>query len=156
VRILNVIHRIARASIWGPTSVEPKDARVRSLMRIYLPLYYFLVIAFGVAGFFGGIPALRDVFDDRYAHDWAATLAITAFACLLGVAWPAHLWRVEFAGMWFMVSLVIVYCAALAIAGIVAGDLGRGGVGFFAAAAAVLPVYWAGDIAREREVHGWK
>lgn len=156
MRILDIFALLGRASIWGPESVEQKDARVRTLLRVYLPLYDVLVVAFGIGGYFGGIPALRDVFDDRYAHAWSLTLAATAFACLVGAAWPASLWRLEFAGKWFLVALLLVYVGALALAGVIAGDLGRGVVGFLPLAAAVLPVFWAGDIAREREVHGWK
>lgn len=155
-RILRIARRAGRASIWGRTSVSAEDARVAGLLRYGLPGYDVFVIVFGTLGFFGGIPALRDTFSTDYAEVWGLVLASTGAFALAGVAFPSRLSRLEFSAKAFMVGLLVVYSGAVLIAGWVAGDLGRGAVGWAILAMAVLPSWRLGDIARDRRRHGWR
>lgn len=147
--------RLASASIWGRKSVSAEDARVASLLRYWLPAFDLFIIGFGVLGFMGGIPALRATFDDSYAEVWALVLANTGLLAGVGIAFPARLWRLEFAAKAFMVGLIVVYVGAVFIAGTAAGDIGRSAVGFAILALGVVPSWRLTDIAKQRRIHGW-
>lgn len=150
------IKRLHAASIWGPNGVDSTDDRVRWLLRVGLPLFDVFCVGFGVFGYLGGIPALRQSFGEQYAQSFGLTLAVTALVCLVGVAFPAKLWRVEFWGKCLMLGLLVLYSTAVFIAGWTGGDIGRSGVAWAILAMAVLPAFRVADIARDREVHQWK
>jgi len=154
-RLVGGVRRAARASIWARDSVSAKDARVAGLLRYGLPAFDVFVITFGLLGFLGGIPALRATFSDGYAEVWALVLANTGLLALIGVAFPAILWRLEFTAKAFMVGLIVVYAGAVFIAGATNGDIGRAAVGGAILAMAVLPSWRLNDIARDRRVNGW-
>lgn len=153
---IRFIKRLTAASIWGPNGVDEIDDRVRWLLRIGLPAFDSLCIGFGIYGYLGGIPALRDSFGEAYAQSFGLMLALTGLICLVGIAFPDRLWRIEFWGKCFLLGLLLLYAASVFLAGVVGGDLGRSGVGWAILAMAVLPAWRVSDIARDREVHGWK
>lgn len=153
------MHRIRalwRASIWGPSGVDESDDRVRWLLRAGLPLFDVFCIGFGIFGYIGGIPALRDSFGEVYAQSFGLMLSVTAFVCLIGVGFPSKLYRLEFWGKCFLLGLLFLYAGSVFLAGIVGDDIGRAGVGWAILAMAVVPAWRVSDIARDREVHGWK
>lgn len=150
------VRRTAAASIWGRNSISAEDARLASLLRYWLPAFDLFIIGFGVLGFAGGIPALRATFDDVYAEVWALVLANTGLLAGIGIAFPARLWRLEFASKAFMVGLIAVYVGAVFIAGTVNGDIGRSAVGFAILALGVVPAWRLTDIAKQKRIHGWR
>jgi hypothetical protein len=150
------LRRLARASIWGRTSVSAEDARLAGLLRYGLPGLDILLIMFGLFGFDGSIPALRDTFSSDYASWWGFILAVAAAVCFVGVAFPACLWRIEFAGKAVLIGLLVVYALAVFLIGGTQGDTGRAAVGWALLALCVLPVWRLFDIPRERKRHGWK
>jgi hypothetical protein len=156
MRLVRVVRRLAHHSIWGAGSVSVADARMSRMLRRYLPEYYGALVVFGILGFFGGVPALRDTFGESYAQ--GVTLVIAAAAAIAGAgeALPAKLWRVEFWAVSVLIGVVILYGVAIVAAGFISGDLGRGAVGAIIYASAVLPRWRLQDIARDRQVHGWK
>ncbi|WIE65964.1 hypothetical protein DEI99_005345 [Curtobacterium sp. MCLR17_036] len=156
MRSVQLVKRLLAASIWGPNGVDQSDDRVRWLLRVGLPGFDIFAICFGVWGYLGGIPALRDSFGEAYAQSFGLTLAATALVCLVGIAFPALLWRFEFWGKCFMLGLLLLYAASVFLAGITGGDIGRSGVGWAILAMAVLPAWRVTDIARDQEVHQWK
>ena len=156
MRAVRTIKRLAAASIWGPHGVDVSDDRVRWLLRVGLPLYDVFCAGFGVFAFIGAVPALRDSFGETYAQSFGLTLSMTALVCLVGVAFPSHLWRIEFWGKCLLLGLLLIYGLAVFIAGFGSGDIGRSGVGFAILAMAVLPSWRVSDIARDKEVHQWK
>ncbi|NII42100.1 ABC-type Fe3+ transport system permease subunit [Curtobacterium flaccumfaciens] len=156
MRLIQLSKRLFAASIWGPTGVDAEDERVRWLLRVGLPLFDVFCIGFGVFGYAGGIPALRDSFGEGYAQSFGLTLSVTALVCLVGIAFPALLWRMEFCGKCLLLGLLMLYAVSVFLAGAVGGDLGRGGVGFAILAMAVVPAWRVSDIARDRVVHQWK
>jgi hypothetical protein len=145
-----------QASIWGPRSVSPADARLAGMLRIVLPAFDVFGIIFGITGGLGTIPALRDVFTGTYAAWWGGIFAVVCLVCLVGVAFPQRLWRVELAGKAFLVMMLLIYTGAVFWAGATAGDLGRAAVGFAIIMMTCLPIWRTFDIPRERQVHGWK
>ncbi|PYY63604.1 hypothetical protein DEJ30_11870 [Curtobacterium sp. MCPF17_003] len=153
---IRLIKRLAAASIWGPNGVDPSDDRVRWLLRVGLPAFDVFAIAFGIFGYLGGIPALRDSFGEGYAQSFGLMLSATALVCLCGIAFPALLWRIEFWGKCFLLGLLLLYSGSVFLAGAVGGDIGRSGVGWAILAMAVVPSWRVSDIARDREVHQWK
>lgn len=155
MRTRNPIRRLVAGSIWGDGAVSPKDSRIEHMLRANLPRFDIAVLLFGVLGYFGGIPAIRDTFSEPYAQAWSAALVTTALLCLVGLAYPAQLWRLEFYGKAFLVGLILLYAGAVAIAGIVGGDLGRGAVAAAIYSMTELPRWRLRDIARDREVNGW-
>lgn len=154
--LMRLFKRLGAASIWGPDGVDENDDRLRWLLRIGLPAFDVFCIGFGVFGYLGGIPALRDSFGETYAQTFGLTLSVTAFVCLVGVAFPDRLWRVEFWGKCLLLGLLILYAVAVFVAGAATDDAGRGGVGFAILAMSALPAWRVSDIARDREVHQWK
>lgn len=153
---IRLIKRLAHNSIWGARSVSVADARMGRMLRRYLPEYYGALVLFGVLGFFGGVPALRDTFGESYAQVVTLVLAVAAAAAGAGQAFPARLWRLEFWAVSVLIGVIILYGVAIAFAGIIGGDLGRGAVGVEIYASAVLARWRLQDIARDRQVHGWK
>ncbi|MBK0296388.1 hypothetical protein IAE22_30345, partial [Bacillus sp. S34] len=75
--MIRLIKRLAEGSVWGDGAVSPKDARIEHMLRANLPRFDIAVLLFGVLGFFGGIPAIRDTFSEPYAQAWSAALVIT-------------------------------------------------------------------------------
>ncbi|PZE34021.1 hypothetical protein DEJ21_14320 [Curtobacterium sp. MCSS17_006] len=154
--MMRLIKRLWAVSIWGPNGVDASDDRVRWLLRVGLPLFDVFAIGFGVFGYIGGIPALRDSFGEGYAQSFGLMLSVTALVCLVGIAFPNLLWRLEFWGKCFMLGLLLLYAGSVFLAGIVGGDIGRAGVGWAILGMAVVPAWRVSDIARDREVHQWK
>lgn len=155
-RLRALFRRTAAASIWGPGSVSPDDARLEDLLRSALPRFYFWTAAFGVGGFIGGVPALRDTFGATFAEAVALLLAVAAIACFIGVSFPARFWRWEFIASAFVTVLLIAYALAILVAGVTVGDVGRLAVAFIIYAISALPRWRQRDIARDRRVRGWK
>ena len=154
--LLGGLRRLRAASIWGPSNVSAEDARVARLLRRTLPEFYLATWAFGSLGVLGGVPALRDTFGEEYAQILGFAIASASLVALLGVAWPARLWRLEFYSVSLLSGLVLLYAAAVAIAGVTAEDVGRTAVAAAIYAISTLPRWRVTDIAREREVHGWR
>jgi len=151
-----VVRRLAHHSIWGAGSVSTADARMSRMLRRYIPEYYAALVVFGTLGFLGGVPALRDTFGESYAQGVTLVLALAAAVAGAGAAFPAKLWRVEFWAVVVLICVIIAYGCAIAWAGVVGGDLGRGAVGVEIYASAVLARWRLQDIARDRQVHGWR
>ena len=145
-----------RHSIWGSGSVSAADARMGQMLRRYLPEYYGALVTFGILGFFGGVPALRDTFGESYAQVVTLVLALAAATAGAGLAFPSKMWRLEFWAVAVLIGVIILYGVAIAVAGVLGGDLGRGAVGVEIYASAVLARWRLQDIARDRQVHGWK
>lgn len=156
MRLVRVIRQLKQHSIWGSRSVSVADARMGRMLRRYLPEFYGSLVVFGVLGFLGGVPALRDTFGESYAQVVTLIIAVAAAVAGAGQAFPARLWRVEFWAVAVLIGVVILYGVAIAFAGVIGGDLGRGAVGAIIYASAVLPRWRLQDIARDRQVHGWK
>lgn len=156
MRLVRSTKRLAHNSIWGERSVSVGDARMGRMLRRYLPEYYGALVLFGVLGFFGGVPALRDTFGESYAQVVTLVLAAAAAAAAVGEAFPARLSRLEFWAVSVLIGVIILYGVAIAFAGVIGGDLGRGAVGVEIYASAVLARWRLQDIARDRQVHGWK
>jgi hypothetical protein len=156
MRLVRVVRRLAHHSIWGAGSVSTADARMGRMLRRYLPEYYGALVVFGVLGFFGGVPALRDTFGESYAQVVTLILAVAAATAGAGQAFPAKLWRLEFWAVSVLIGVIILYGVAIAFAGVIGGDLGRGAVGVEIYASAVLARWRLQDIARDRQVHGWR
>lgn len=155
-RVLGGLRRLAHKSIWGRDSVSAEDARLAGLLRYGLPGYDLFLVLFGISGFSGGIPALRDTVSRDYSEVWPLILAVTAAACFVGVAFPARLWRLEFAGKAALLGLLVVYALAVFVAGGSAGDIGRASVGWALLALCIPPAWRLSDIAKDRKKHGWK
>lgn len=154
--MLRLTKRLVAASIWGPGAIGKNDDRVRGLLRVALPTLDIALVLFGVGGFLSGIPALRDVFDPLYAEVWSAALGAAALGCLVGLAFPAHLWRVERTGKAVLAAMLTVYGGALVWAGIATDDLGRSAVGFIPIALVPVLVWRILDVTKDAQRNGWR
>lgn len=154
--ILGGVRRIARASIWAPASVSAEDARLANLIRRYVTEFYIASWAFGSLGVIGGVPALRQTFGEGYAVGLGIAIATAALVSLVGLINPARFWRVELYGAGALGVLGILYALAVLIAGLTTGDVGRMAVAPAIYAMSLLPRWRAGDVGRERKVHGWR
>jgi len=155
-RIRRQIARVIAASIWRPDAVGAKDKRLSSMLQGYLPRFYFACVLFGLLGAIGGIPALRDTFGEDFATTLGLAIAITAAAAGAGEAFPERLWRFEFFGAATLSGLIVLYAAAVVLAGLFAGDPGRAAVGAAIYAMQILPQWRFRDVRADREVNGWR
>lgn len=156
MRAVRTIKRLAAASIWGRDGIGQRDVRVRGLLRVALPAVDIALVLFGVGGFLSGIPALRDVFDPLYAETWSAALGAAAFGCLVGLAFPAQLWKVERTGKAVLSAMLTVYSGALVWAGIITDDVGRSAVGFIPVALVPVLVWRILDVTKDAKRNGWR
>lgn len=147
--------RLHAASIWGPGAIGPQDVRVERLLRRALPEFYMACAIFGVLGALGGIPALRQTFGEDYAAVLGFAIAGAALACGVGEAFPRRLWRVEFYGVALLSGLILLYAAAVVVAGFLGHDAGRAAVGAAIYAMDVLPRWRIVDVRADRERNGW-
>jgi hypothetical protein len=142
-------------SIWGRHALSLKDARVATMLRGTLPRFYIACLIFGGLGSLGGIPALRQTFGDVFTDMWGGGLVLSTIAALIGLGYPKHLWRVEFAACALLVGLMAVYAAALLIAGVFSGDIGRASIAFGIYAMTELPQWRLRDVMRDRVLNRW-
>jgi len=157
VRVIQVARQIAAASIWARASVSARDERVAGLLRWGFPGLDVSLIVFGTGGLLYGIPALRDVFSPTYAQSWSGGLAVVALVCLIGVAFPKRMWRVEMYAKALLVMMLAVYGGALIAAGVLVDpdDFGRSAVAFVPIAL-IGPIGWrVFDIPRDAKKNGW-
>ncbi|MGU3409103.1 hypothetical protein ACLBWP_03265 [Microbacterium sp. M1A1_1b] len=151
-----VLKKLRAASIWGAGAIGRSDERVSGLLRVALPTVDIALVMFGLGGFLSGIPALRDVFDPLYAEVWSAALGAAALGCLIGLAFPAHLWKVERSGKAVLASMLTVYGGALIWAGIITDDLGRSAVGFIPVALVPVLAWRILDVTKDAQRNGWR
>lgn len=151
-----LLHRAVNASIWGPNAIGDDDDRVRSLLRVALPAVDIALALFGAGALAAGVPALRDVFDPIYARAWAGVIGLAAVACLVGLAFPAHLWRLERGAKAALMVGLVVYGVALIYAGGVTGDVGRSAVGFVPVALVPVLLWRIFDVTKDARKNGWK
>ena len=156
MRLVRTIKRLRAASIWGRDAIGDRDDRVRGLLRVALPAVDVALVLFGLGGFLSGIPALRDVFDPVYAEVWSAALGASALGCLVGLAFPAHLWKVERTGKAILAAMLTVYGGALMWAGFLTDDLGRSAVGFIPVALVPVLVWRILDVTKDAQRNGWR
>jgi hypothetical protein len=142
-------------SIWAPDAVGVADLRLSRMLRRSLPEFYIACALFGILGSIGGVPALRDTFGEGSATVLGAILCIVSLAAGAGEAFPERLWRVEFYAAYTLAGLILLYSAAVVLAGLLAGDAGRAAVGAAIYAMAVLPRWRARDVRTDRERNGW-
>jgi chromate transport protein ChrA len=148
--------QLVARSIWRPGAVGPQDARLASMLQGYLPRFYVACALFGLLGAYGGIPALRDTFGEDSALALGLLLAVAAICAGAGEAFPDRLWRLEFFAVATLSWLILLYAAAVVIAGLLAGDAGRAAVGAAIYAMRILPQWRVRDVRADREVNGWR
>jgi hypothetical protein len=158
MHFIDLIKQLAGHSIWARASVSARDERVSGLLRWGFPWLDVCLVVFGTGGLMFGIPALRDVFSPSYAQSWSGGLAVVAFVCLIGVAFPQQMWRVEMYAKALLVMMLAVYGGSLIAAGVLVDpdDFGRSAVAFVPVAL-IGPVGWrVFDIPREAKKNGWQ
>lgn len=156
------LQQFFKDSIWGPNSVHKEDARVKFALRVGYPVYDFILFMFGLFASIGGTPAMRQTFGDDYAQMWGFMLAGAACAAFVGVAFPAKFWRVELYAKSFIVFMLFIYGIAIIYAALLdpmvlsRPDFGRLSSAFGVFGTAMVAVIRIPDIARDKEIHGWK
>jgi hypothetical protein len=126
------------------------------MLRIYLPALDVIFAVGGIISYNFGVPALSATTPGSYVTGWAIAVTTVSLACLAGIAFPALLWRVEFAGKALLLGLLGLYVGTLIYLGFVEGDGSRAALAVFISAILVLPTWRLFDIPRDRVVHGWK
>lgn len=161
------IHRLLlrssvfRASIWGPTGVDEDDDRVASLLRIWLPITYATSAAFGVFGFIFGIPAIFDAISPTYGFIWSEIVVLGSLAALVGVAFPAKLWRLDQAANAIIVMCFGVYTVCLMYLAFHQPPVDgraqdRAALAIGSLRLIYLPFWRVLDISRDRLKHHWR
>jgi hypothetical protein len=150
------LRRARDLSVWGPDGIGAKDERIRGLLRKSIPRFDVACVLFGILGYLGGIPAIRDTFSEPFTKAWSGALVTVAVVCLIGLAYPKHAWRLEFFGKCLLIGLLFLYSLAVAIAGVTGGDLGRAAVAVAIFAMTELPQWRLRDIARDRVANKWR
>lgn len=151
-----LIRRAFLASVWAPGAISEDDDRVKYLIGVGFPWSSVCLFLFGLGGIFTGIPALDDVFNPTYSRVWSALLAFLAFAVVVGIAYPARAWRVEFFGRTALCALLGLYGLCLILAAFQTGELGRAPVGFLPVASLGPQMWRVADVYREKRLNGWR
>jgi hypothetical protein len=152
---MHKLRTVAQQSIWGRDSVSEQDDRLATLLRVYLPFLDVVVVAFGIAGYHAGVPSIENTTGPYYAKYWSLLIAITGLSCLVGVAFPHRLWRLELASKSILVSLLVVYIGALGYLAFIENNPRYAALAIIMLAILPLPVWRVFDIARDRQVHKW-
>ncbi len=105
--------RLFAASIWGPGGIPEEDDRLKSWLRIWLPLSYLTSTAFGILGMIYGVPAIYDVISRDYSTIWAGGITILSLLALVGLAFPHHLRTVDFYANCSLVAGLCIYSGSL-------------------------------------------
>jgi O-antigen ligase len=109
-----MLSSLYRASIWHPDSIPPDEWKYRSLKRVWLPAYDLVAIGAGMWAAMFGSPILHRLFPTEVIDLMGWLLAVSAFVCLAGVAFP-RLWKVEILGKVVLVALLAAYAATVAL-----------------------------------------
>jgi len=126
------------------------------MLRVYLPILDVIFAVGGIVSYNYGVPALSATTPEPYVSGWAVAVATASLVCLAGIAFPAVLWRVEFAGKAALLGLLSLYVLTLIYLAFVEGDGSRAALAVFISAILVLPTWRLFDIPRDRQVHRWK
>lgn len=105
-----MLKRIARASVWAKGGIKPEHWRFRGIFRAVLPLTNVLFLWFGVVGVTRSVGSVADAAGSTWQSFWSAGIALSAFACLIGVSFP-KLWAVEAFAKTVLIGHVSVYLA---------------------------------------------
>lgn len=111
---MHLLRSIGRASIWHRSAIPADEWKFRSIKRVWLPLYNFIVGGAGVWAMIYGSPILKRLFPGELVDVAGFALAAAAFVCLLGRAFPM-LWLVEFCGKVMIAFLLGAYAGTVAI-----------------------------------------
>lgn len=148
---MNLLTRLWRSTVWSRNGVSAADWRFRNQFRITFPYVDLVFICFGLVGWAAGIQTVQEAAGYRWQTYWSASIAVCAFAALIGVTFP-RLWALELAGKIPLIGLVCAYLALF---------LGRGLQDPKISATAVLltalvafPIWRVGDIA-SNELRPW-
>lgn len=105
---MDLLKRAWAATVWAPNGVAREDWRYRNIYRVVLPLTDLLFVWFGVAGIVQGVASVEKAAGLDWQVTWSAGIAISAFACGVGVCVP-RLWPIELVAKIFLVGHVSVY-----------------------------------------------
>lgn len=134
-----LLGRIWAATLWA-TPIRPEDLRYRHSKRVYIPLYYVLVIVAGVTAVHGGVPTIEFYFPDSVADLVALLFSVCGGLALVGLAWP-RLWRLEAYSTSIILGLLASYACALIVRSLTGVDgSARSFVGMLTIAALWLPL----------------
>ena len=99
--------KIKKLTVWHPINTDPKDDD-RWTVRVWLPLYDFLVILGGWNAYTIGSPLMNRLFPAPVVDAMAIAFAFSGFIAMLGVVIP-RLWRVEIGGKVIISFLLTTY-----------------------------------------------
>lgn len=140
---MNLLTRIAAASVWARNGVPAKDWRFRGVFRFVLPLTDVFFGYFGTVGWAKGVASVQAAAGHEYATWWSGGIALAAFAALIGVSFP-RLWSVEIVAKVLLIGLVSSY-VALFLARIVTDFHASASAGLVVILI-LLPIWRVGDL----------
>lgn len=149
------VRGILSESVWASGGISSDDERVRGLLRVVLPVLDGCLIVFGLGSSVSGVPALRDVFDPPYPQAWGVAIAVAAFLCVVGLAWPRRLWKLERGAKSLLAFLLVLYSGALVYAGVITADVGRASVGALPLITVSVLVWRIWDVTKDAKRNGW-
>jgi len=131
------MRRLWGASVWGKGVIPPEDWENRWDLRIWLPLWDWILIGGGIWATAFGSPILHRLFPESVIDAAGIALALAATVCLMGVTFPV-LWLAEFFGKVTVMFLLGAYAACVVFFRADPTDMQSGFV-VFVLCAAIVP-----------------
>ena len=149
---MQVLKRIAEASVWAPNGITAADWRFRGIFRWVLPLANLAFAYFGFVGFANGVGSVQHAAGDMWQLWWSGGIAFTSILCFIGVSFP-KLWLLELCAKILMVSLVGSYISLYLSRGI--DDPQVTALAGLITILIYLPIWRIGDLAVVAWQHGF-
>lgn len=126
------IRSLAAHTVWARGALDHEPKKVRSLWRVWLPLYDVFAIGAGLSAIIYGSPMLNRIFGGEVVAVTGWGFTIVAVACLVGVAFP-RLWKFEIAMKSLLIGMIVAYIYCILFLPSSAQVASSGGPNFFVA-----------------------
>lgn len=127
-----------RPMLWSKSQTELIPHRIRAVIRVLMPLWYFFMILFGIGTILSPIKAFNLIIGDDYSYVWAALVSTFATLSLIGLILKT---RTELYSSIVLTILLFIYPVYEIIDDSIDGRVDNWG-SFFGAAIYILVPFW--------------
>jgi len=131
--------KLFERSIWADGAIPAGDRKLRSLKRLWLPIYDLGLVWMGLSAIRSGVPAFEELLPSLVADILGYLLILIAVLCLVGVSFP-RLHALETASKTILVSILSLYFVSLRVL-ITPESNGRDTISIVVLLAIILPLF---------------
>lgn len=99
--------RILEGTVWERGALDHEPRKFRSLWRVWLPAYDFLVILAGIFALAVGSRLLDRIFGS-FTDVLGGLFSLVGALCFLGIAYPSQ-WKLEWVSKCLLIGMVTAY-----------------------------------------------